>query len=109
MLPNNHAPGCTWTPPATEAHARASDPETSHEAAERMRESNLESATLHALFDIGGGTTQGIADHLKVARDSISPRMVPLERSGLVRRTTRRIEGRVVWEVTALGEESLGR
>lgn len=91
----------------TEAHARATDPETSHEAAERVRESRLEESTLGALLVLAGHTTQGIADYLKVPRDSISPRMAPLERRGLVRRTTRRIAGRVVWELTEQGMEAL--
>ena len=81
----------------TEAHARASDPGTSHDAADAVRMSDLQALALEGLTSLGGrGTSKDIAAHLGVGRDSISPRMKPLESKGLVRRDGKK-DGLTVW------------
>lgn len=96
-----------------DAGARNTDPETSHEAADHLNEkggaSRIEGIALHALEAIGGrGTAYQIETKVKQDHDldsnTISPRLKPLERKGLIRRTDQRGPGRgsrrqIVWEV----------
>jgi hypothetical protein len=79
-------PGLDFTPP----RARRSDPETSHTAAKRVapKAGALRRAVLGALRARSDGMTAPEIAVLIGARDgSISPRMIELERVGLVRRT----------------------
>jgi hypothetical protein len=92
--------GLDFTPP----RARRSDPDTSCTAAKRAASSQgaLLRAVLGALLERDDGLTAIELAILIGARDgSISPRMVELERVGLVRRTgaKRRSAGRGLSEV----------
>ena len=70
------------------ARARTEDPSTSHAAAEAVRGSvaaALESRIVSLLKDIQAGlTTHEIAFYLGVEYGSITPRMKPLAKKGLV-------------------------
>lgn len=70
----------------TEAHARGTDPSTSHEAAERMRKSGLENRVYQTLRDHWPRylTTLETAEAMGIDKWSISPRFAPLLRKGLV-------------------------
>ena len=99
--------------PLFEAHARASDPDTSHQAADAMRgraAGRAEQIVLDALNRLGGsGTayeieveTQQIHPHID--SNTTSPRLKPLEKKGHVKRTDRRGPGRgsrkqIIWEI----------
>lgn len=86
----------------TEAHARAGDPDTSHAAADTAGRSDLQALALAGLASLGGrGTSKEIAAHVGVGRDSISPRMKPLENRGDVRRDGKK-DGLTVWVLGAL-------
>ena len=96
-----------------EAYARTADPTTSHEAADAMAGDNarrMEEIVLAALGDLGGsGTTYEITRRVQLTRPEIAdgtvtPRMKPLEKKGLVFRTDRRGPGhgnrtQIVWEM----------
>ncbi len=96
------------------ALARSSDPETSKLAADSVKgeeAGRVERIVLDALLRLGGDAT-AYQIELEVQRvhpgldsNSITPRLKPLERKGLVIRTDRRGPGRgtrkqIVWEVT---------
>lgn len=71
----------------TEALARDSDPETSHEAAESFDPTYMESLVLATIASFGeaGGTSEQICLRLpSVAYNTITPRFRPLLRKGLV-------------------------
>lgn len=72
--------------------ARDADPATSHEAAESLTESDitrLYGLILGALRESPDGlTVPEIADRLKIPRDTISPRMRPMQGKGYVRCTS---------------------
>ena len=83
----------------TEAHARTSDPATSHEAAARVALSDLELLTLCVIREAGskGMTTKEIAAAVSMPRDSISPRIAPLRARGKVEASGERRERATVW------------
>jgi len=72
----------------TEAHARRKDPHTSHEAAEAVKLTNIESRVAGAFQYLypRGGTTDDIARLLKIDLQSITPRIAPLLRKGYIER-----------------------
>ena len=74
--------------PDTEAFARDSDPSTSHTAAERMRDSELEAQVYQTLLRCGVYMTSiEVAAEMGIDKWSISPRFKPLHRKGLVELT----------------------
>ena len=76
-----------------EAWARASDPQTSHIAAKGVRgerANHLEVVTVNTLKEHGPLTTWEITHKTGINWDSITPRMKPLERKGLIRKTDQR-------------------
>lgn len=87
-----------------QALARGSDPATSHEAAASVDTSKLAALIIGALEELGAPSTTGeIAIRLGYPRDSISPRMKPLAKSGKVRPNGRKLNpsGRaaLLWEL----------
>ena len=84
-----------------EAHARSTDPGTSHAAAAIVRgelATRREGECLRALREAGTAmTTDDIAAATGIEYRSVTPRMKPLESKGLVRRNGR--QGRkILWE-----------
>ena len=74
--------------------ARNSDPETSHEAARSVAISYLEGKVLGALNEADDGhTTEELSDLLGLPRVTVSPRMAPLVRKGLVYASAKRRRG----------------
>lgn len=83
------------------AHARASDPETSHEAAAKVNVGELEAKVLKVLrVAEGPKSSHDIAAILGAELVSISPRMKPLEARGLVERAGK-ADGRTLWRLRA--------
>lgn len=87
------------------AHARHSDPETSHEAARSVDANALERIVLGAIKRLGGATIKEVALHTGQAEVSISPRFAPLRKKGLIRATGKRRNpgsrvSAIVWEAT---------
>jgi len=82
------------------AFARRADPISSHRAAARVNTSRLEGIVLAALRQKAqtGATTKELAAELQLPRDSVSPRMPPLEEKNLIRRTKDHREGAIVWK-----------
>jgi hypothetical protein len=65
--------------------SRASDPGTSADACKRVDVATQNARILQALDDYQDGlTTKELANVLNIARESLSPRMAPLVRSGVV-------------------------
>ena len=77
------------------AQARDSDPVTSHEAAASLTESDvgrLYSLILNVLRRCPTGlTVPEIAERVQLPRDTVSPRMRPMQADGLVHATGKRI------------------
>ncbi len=84
-----------------EAHARNTDPETSHAAAHETNAQRLEKIVLEYLATHGPSNTKEIAAGTETRLVSISPRMAPLKRKGLVRLTGERRDRAQVWELRA--------
>jgi DNA-binding MarR family transcriptional regulator len=81
---------------AGEAYARRTDPIQSHAAAHRVDASRLERVAYNTLLLCGPLTSKQIAARSGEDKWSISPRLKPLERKGLVRRHAK--DGReTVW------------
>jgi DNA-binding MarR family transcriptional regulator len=83
---------------------RKHDPETAKTAARSIKPRLLESLVLGIMRSqqVGipyGMTTSEIANATGLPRDSISPRMKPMEQRGLVVRTSERRDGRIVWRL----------
>ena len=92
-----------------EAFARYSDPDTSRDAAEDLRglkATRLERMVFEALqSEPKGLTTHEIGNELHLPRDTVSPRIQPLIRKGLITATTERRPGPsgkncIVWKAT---------
>ena len=94
------------------AAARSTDPETSHEAAEYMRDktNTMEALVLDALRNLGGkGTAYEVEVWVQIENpaidsNTITPRFKPLERMGKIERTEDRGPGRgkstqIVWGI----------
>lgn len=94
-------------PTETEAHARNTDPDTSHAAAAYVEGHlpHLEGVVLEWLQNHPPGTVDDIALGTGLQTETVSPRMRPLERKGFIRATEKRRAlpgkkvGRIVWEV----------
>ena len=83
------------------AFARATDPQTSHDAARTVDVTLREAQALKGLSMLGGsGTSRQVAEVVGVDKWSISPRFKPLEAKGRVRRTDERHQGQIVWALT---------
>lgn len=92
------------------AFARTYDPNSSQAAAAFIGSSvnRLEGMVVDMLKRRGlhGATVEEIALHYGVQNETISPRMCPLERKGLIHRTPVRravqgkTVGRIVWQIT---------
>ena len=84
----------------SQALARRSDPDTSHAAADRVspKVAALELRVVGALRPLSAGlTVPEISDLTGIDKWSVSPRMKPLERKGLVRRLAERRGRATVW------------
>lgn len=68
------------------AHARSTDPHTSHMAARKVDTNRLETQVLATLKLHGPMTTHEISDKSGIGLWSLSPRMKPLEAKGCVER-----------------------
>jgi DNA-binding MarR family transcriptional regulator len=82
------------------AHARRTGPVESHAAADAIsrRVSDLELRVLAALVLYGPATTVELAERMELPLVTVSPRMAPLERRGMVTRVDRR-DRRAVWDI----------
>lgn len=70
----------------TEAYARRTDPETSHEAAASIEPSRLEGEVYEALRRFReGATTRELSKSMNLDWGSVTPRIAPLRRKGLVK------------------------
>jgi hypothetical protein len=79
---------------ATNAFARNSDLETSHDAAESIKATNLESIVLNALrLHKYGATSFELAAYLEMSLVTVSPRLRPLAAKGLAKDSGRRVRG----------------
>lgn len=88
----------------TDAYARNSDPDTSHEAAESIEQTRMESMVYHALVMMGPATSSEIAASMNLARDSVSPRMAVLVDKHMVVNTGIKRPGpsgrrQIVWDI----------
>lgn len=90
------------------AFARKTDPETSHEAAEHVRRelaNRLETTVLEALKAHPNGlTSHGLVKVTGIEWNTITPRIAPLRRKGLVCDSGKRREGPtdrlcIVWKL----------
>ena len=78
--------------------ARRSDPATSHIAALTVDANRLEKVVLSSLLEHRFGlTVKEIAAETGIDKWSISPRMSPLEKKGLIHRTEKRRDRSIVW------------
>ena len=97
----------------SDAYARRVDPDTSREAADWMDGDNagrMERLALGALRDMGGkATSYQCVTHIQklyphIADGTVTPRMKPLEKKGLIERTEERGPGhgsrtQTVWSI----------
>lgn len=97
---------------ATSAYARRSDPETSHEAAESVRQTELENITFVALWEYGekGATVYELVEKTGLPLVTVSPRLAPLCRKGYAEDTGLRRPGPsgrncIVWRVITKHKE----
>ena len=82
--------------------ARATDPQTSKDAAKRVRGNvtMLEAGVIGALESHPEGlTSHEIAERLNLSLVTVSPRIAPLQRKGKVEDSGIRREGRSVWRI----------
>lgn len=76
----------------TEAHARDSDPETSHEAAHKIMYTNMEDKVYRVICETGVPVTcLCISRYGHIDPWSVSPRLRPLERKGAIERYGHRV------------------
>ncbi len=80
----------TLLAPIGEAHARRTDPVTSHQAAATVNTARLEALVVDALTELEAATMHTVATHLARELVSISPRFKPLEKKGLIEKCGRR-------------------
>jgi hypothetical protein len=83
--------------------ARSTDPETSHMAAASINAPPLDRRLYNVLLLLQDATTHELSAASGVPLVSVSPRMKPMEKLGLVRRTKDRRRGAsgkasIVWE-----------
>jgi hypothetical protein len=90
----------------TEAHARSSDPGTSHAAAASVRATDLESRVLNAIRNCPKGATSSELESLtKLTNQSLTPRFAPMRRKGLIYDSGEKRKGesgrmQIVWRYT---------
>lgn len=95
------------------AHARTTDPITSHIAAKLINVSDIENNILVALFDAGNsGLHQGeVTERMGGLHERITPRFAPMKRKGLIELTGRlkldrnSWRKRQVWRITEKGKQ----
>ena len=85
-----------------EAYARASDPETSHDAAKSVESNRLQTICLKAIRTASNGlTTEELAEVTNLPLVTVSPRMRPLAEMGLIyegsKRKNRSGRWAIVW------------
>lgn len=92
--------------PTERGAARHADPDTAKAAAKTVAVADLEALVLGALrkFRLAGMTTHELAEYLKLSLVSVSPRMRPLVKKGLVVDSGERRAGTsgrtsIVWKV----------
>jgi predicted ArsR family transcriptional regulator len=73
-------------PPPIPGAVRHSDPETSKEAAQSIDAGSLEGRVHQYLLDHGASILDEICKGMKLDKVTVSPRLRPLEKSGLVTR-----------------------
>lgn len=83
--------------------ARRQDPDTAKRAARAVEAEEISVLVTYCLRQHGPQTAEEIADRLGRELGSITPRLAPLERAGLIARTGDRRPGksgatRIVWE-----------
>lgn len=88
--------------PQTDAYARGDDPQTSHEAAKSIQTTDLESLVYAELRRAPGSSFQ-LAERMDLSLVTVSPRVAPLVRKGLVKDSGQREVGqngrrRTIWE-----------
>ena len=81
------------------ALARASDPDTSHDAAASVNVARAEGRVLDCLRVMGKANNNEIAEYLACRVNASSPRIAPLCRKGLVRNSGLRRNRQIVWEL----------
>ena len=81
------------------ALARASDPDTSHDAAASVNVARAEGRVLDCLRVMGKANNNEIAEYLGCRVNASSPRIAPLCRKGLVRNSGLRRNRQIVWEL----------
>lgn len=79
------------------AHARATDPSTSHRAAAKVDAKGVSGLVLDELRAHGPGTAHDLAERLGLSLVTVSPRMRPLVVKRLVT-ASGKAEGRTVWK-----------
>ena len=79
---------------------REEDPDTSKDAAGTVNAGDLEQIVLTLLERWGPSTTHELADMSDIQLVSISPRIAPLRRKGLVEASGVRRAGSTVWRLT---------
>jgi DNA-binding MarR family transcriptional regulator len=99
-----------------EAYARVEDPETSHEAADAVRgehASRLELAVLKALRDHPAGlTAHELIAITGIPNESLTPRLAPLRRKGLITDSGERRKGPtsnrrcIVWIAVTIAKQT---
>lgn len=102
--------------PPEPAYARRTDPETSKEAAESMTDDRLTGLQMKALTALGSAGGSAINDEIVAHSDedwnTITPRMAPLERKGMVERNGKRpgskTKQQTIWRITPKGRRVLG-
>lgn len=93
--------------PEGEAHARHSDPDTSHDAADSISgngATRLENIVLHAVREAGasGANAWELQQATGLPNETLTPRLAPLRRKGLIRDSGTKRNGRgtrkqIVW------------
>jgi DNA-binding MarR family transcriptional regulator len=86
--------------PQRPGRARATDPSTSHTAAASVNATALGERVYGYLVSVlpEGRTTKELAVEMNISRVTVSPRMAPLFRKGLVERTGVRRDGCEEWK-----------
>jgi DNA-binding MarR family transcriptional regulator len=79
------------------AYARRTDPQTSHDAADRVDVNRLEGIVLEAISNSRGLTSKEIAEVTGLDKWSVSPRIKPLRKKNLVWDSGKRRDRSIVW------------
>lgn len=94
--------------PKQEAFARRTDPETSHASARKLDVSRVEKQMASALGAHGPGSSEDVTDWTGLPLVTVSPRLKPMERKGVVYRKGKKVNrsGRtaIVWALSSSGD-----